>query len=63
MPYKKEDFLLLKDTAGSDVLVNIGRITFVVEHKDRGFCDFFFNGGEDDYVGIRTSIEDFLELI
>jgi hypothetical protein len=62
MSYKKEDFILMENAGGGESLVNISKIKFVVE-VDGGTCRVYFGSGDDDYILIKTTIDDFTELL
>jgi hypothetical protein len=62
MSYDKYDFLLLKNNQGYDVLVNVPRIQFIVE-TGKGEYNIFFGPGEDDYIAITGTVDDFQELL
>jgi hypothetical protein len=62
MSYDKSDFIVLKNSGGVDVLVNISRIQFIIE-AGGGMCNIFFGPAEDDYVIVKCTIDDFRELL
>jgi hypothetical protein len=61
MSYEKADFVSMTDPLGAEVLVNIPQIKFVVQDDD--ICRLFFGGGEDDFLTVKGSIKDFLEIL
>jgi hypothetical protein len=62
MSYDKADFVLVKRSSGKDVLVNIPKITFIVESHDNT-CKLYFSGDDDDYIIVEGNIEDIMEIL
>ena len=61
MSYNKDDFILMASPTGRDVVFNIPKITFVIQEEDK--CRLFFGGGEDDYITVKGTIDDFMEIL
>ena len=62
MSYDKADFVLLKRSNGTDVLVNIPQITFIAELPD-DTCKLYFSSDDDNYIIVEGDIEDILEIL
>jgi hypothetical protein len=62
MSYDKEDFIVMTNSAGAEIVVNISKINFIVSGVG-GHCRLYFGGGEDDYISVKYNIDDFMEIL
>lgn len=63
MSYAKEDFLLMDMPGGGEVLINIPKVLFVIQEPMSKNSRVFFGNGERDYITVKSTIDDFVELL
>jgi hypothetical protein len=63
MSYDKDDFIVMSNPAGNDVIVNISKIKFILPTTDEQHCQLFFGSGEDDFITVKCTLDRFMDVL
>ena len=61
MSYDESDFVLMTTPTEVAVLINISKIKYITQRGDTS--RLFFGAGEDDYIVVKGTLDDIMEIL